>query len=72
MFQDDSVNGDAELSIILDSPKTIISAYVHNRVDGGREVELGTSAIFVGDDDTTYLSPALKKCSADFFDTSFH
>ena len=69
-YQDAPNTGDVELSIILDSPKKIVSAFVQNRVDGGLEVELGSSAIYIGDD-TAYLSPSLAKCSDDFYDTSF-
>ena len=69
-YQDVANTGDVELSIILDSPKKIIGVFVQNRVDGGLEVEFGSSAIYIGDD-TAYLSPALAKYSVDFYDTSF-
>ena len=40
-------------------------------MDNDNELNLGSSAIFIGED-TAYLSSSLTKCSSDFFDTSFH
>ena len=65
-----NADGDAELSLVLPKSQKVVSAFVQNRVDDGAELDLGESAIYVGDD-TQYLSQALQKCSTDFYDTSF-